>query len=176
MTEELRGVVAAIVFHSADGVFCVFRMKLKDSGKLITAAGEAGTPSVGQSVTVRGCWVRHPRFGMQFKAEAFVESRPENAEEIRDYLASGSVEGIGPQLAQRITDRFGSRTLEIMDENMEALLDVPGIGLKKLEQIRKSYEEGTALRTLTLTLQAASVPVRFASSFLKTYGEEAEHV
>lgn len=176
MTEELRGVVAAIVFHSADGVFCVFRMKLKDSGKLITAAGEAGTPSVGQSVTVRGCWVRHPRFGMQFKAEAFVESRPENAEEIRDYLASGSVEGIGPQLAQRITDRFGSRTLEIMDENMEALLDVPGIGPKKLEQIRKSYEEGTALRTLTLTLQAASVPVRFAASFLKTYGEEAEHI
>lgn len=176
MTEELRGVVAAIVFHSADGVFCVFRMKLKDSGKLITAAGEAGTPSVGQSVTVRGCWVRHPRFGMQFKAEAFVESRPENAEEIRDYLASGSVEGIGPQLAQRIIDRFGSRTLEIMDEDMEALLDVPGIGLKKLEQIRKSYEEGTALRTLTLTLQAASVPVRFAASFLKTYGEEAEHV
>ena len=39
MTEELRGVVAAIVFHSADGVFCVFRMKLKDSGKLTNYGG-----------------------------------------------------------------------------------------------------------------------------------------
>lgn len=134
MMEELQGTVAAIVFQSADGVFCVLRLKRKDNGQSVTAAGQIGVPAVGRSVTLRGCWVQHPRFGMQFKAVSMTEQMPERSEDIEQYLASGEIEGIGPAMARRIVDAFGSRTLEILDRNPEALLSVPGIGERKLKR------------------------------------------
>lgn len=175
MSEELRGTVDYIVFSSSDETFCVMRL-LTEDGKKATAAGEVGTPRVGQSVMLRGCWTRHPRFGMQFKAESMAFARPARSEDILRYLMSGEVEGIGPSMARRIVNRFGKDTLTLMDENIEALLDVPGIGKKTLEKIRKSYEEGAALRELTLRLQAADVPTRFAKILQKNYGARVMEV
>ena len=171
MTEEIEGTVSAVVFHSTDGVFSVFRLKQKESGKSVTAAGQVGVPSVGQTVALRGCWVRHPRFGMQFKAESMAEVRPESAEDIVQYLASGEIDGVGPAMARRIVDTFGSRTLTVMDEEIDALLSVPGIGPKKLEQIRASYAAGAELRQVVLLLQSAGVPSRFAAVLQKRYGD-----
>lgn len=171
MTEELLGKVAAVIFHSSDGVFSVFRLKDKKSGTVVTAAGQVGVPAAGQTVALRGCWVRHPRFGMQFRADSMAEVRPERAEDIEQYLASGEIDGIGPALARRIVDRFGSRTLEVMDGRIEALLEVPGIGEKTLARIRASYQSGAVLRDLVLLLQSAGVPSRFAASLEKRYGD-----
>lgn len=174
--EELQGTVDVIVFSSSDGVFSVFRLKEKESGKTVTAAGQIGVPTAGAHVTLRGCWTKHPRFGMQFKADSMAEDRPERAEDIEKYLADGHVDGIGPALARRIVDHFGSKTLSVMDENIEALRDVPGIGAKKLEMIRTSYREGAALRDLVLLLQSANVPTRFAASLQKMYGDQVMEV
>lgn len=175
MTEELRGTVETIVFSSSDGIFCVFRLR-DGSGKTVTAAGDVGTPRTGQNVALRGCWVRHPRFGMQFRADSMAETMPERAEDIERYLASGEVDGIGPALAGRIVSRFGKETLHVMDERIDELLDVSGIGEKTLERIRASYEEGRALRGLVLFLQSAGVPTRFARLIQKAYGSEAEEL
>lgn len=172
MTETLTGTVDFVVFSSADGVFSVFSVKVSETGKRATVAGEVGTPRVGQHVEMRGCWTRHPRFGMQFKAESMLEVRPDSAEDIENYLASGEVAGIGPALAARIVATFGKKTLEIMDDNIEALLNVPGIGPSKLETIRKSYEAGAALREIVILLQSVGVPVRFAKEMQKAYGED----
>ena len=171
MTEELQGKVAAVIFHSSDGVFSVFRLKDKQSGTVVTAAGQVGVPAVGQTVALRGCWVKHPRFGMQFRADSMAEMRPERVEDIEQYLASGEIDGIGPALARRIIDRFGSRTLEVMDSRIDALLDVPGIGEKTLARIRDSYQSGAELRDLVLLLQSAGVPSRFAAALQKLYGD-----
>lgn len=176
MTEELQGKVAAVIFHSSDGVFSVFRLKDKQSGTVVTAAGQVGVPTVGQTVALRGCWVKHPRFGMQFRADSMAEVRPERAEDIEQYLASGEIDGIGPALARRIIDRFGSRTLEVMDRRIDALLDVPGIGEKTLARIRASYQSGAELRDLVLLLQSAGVPSRFAAALQKLYGDGLEQV
>lgn len=176
MTEELQGKVAAVIFHSSDGVFSVFRLKDKQSGTVVTAAGQVGVPAVGQTVALRGCWVKHPRFGMQFRADSMAEVRPERAEDIEQYLASGEIDGIGPALARRIIDRFGSRTLEVMDSRIDALLDVPGIGEKTLSRIRASYQSGAEIRDLVLLLQSAGVPSRFAAALQKLYGDGLEQV
>lgn len=175
-TEELRGMVAAIVFRSADGAFCVFRLHENESGRMITVAGAMGVPAEGQHVVLRGCWVRHPRFGMQFKADSMVSIRPEAAEDIEKYLASGEVAGIGPSLAKRIVAEFGSKTLDVMDHSIEDLRRVPGIGKKTLERICHSYTEGAAQRDLVLFLQSVNVPTRFAAALQKTYGEQVEKV
>ena len=139
--EELCGTVERIIYTSPDGTFCVLRMREKDSGKQVTVTGSMGVPSQGESIIVRGCWTRHPRFGVQFKGQSMEVSKPETSDEIENYLASGVIEGIGPAMAGRIVAHFGKDTLHIMDENIDALLEVPGIGEKTLQKISASYEE-----------------------------------
>ncbi len=174
--ETLEGVVIVVIFHSNDGMYCVFRMKEQQSGSVITVTGQVGVPSAGQKVSIRGCWVRHPRFGMQFRAESMMKALPDSAETMVQYLGSGEIEGIGPAMAKRIVDTFGSRTLDVLENNMEALLEVPGIGRKKLERIRASFDERADSRNMVILLQRAGVPVRFASVLQKTYGEGLRQV
>ena len=174
--EELCGTVERIVYTSPDGTFCVLRMREKDSGKQVTVTGSMGVPSQGESIIVRGCWTRHPRFGVQFKGQSMEVSKPETSDEIKNYLASGIIEGIGSAMAGRIVAHFGKDTLHIMDENIDALLEVPGIGEKTLQKIAASYEEVKSTGELIMLLQKAGISPHIAMEMQKLYGEDAEEV
>ena len=152
MIEELKGIVKKIIFSSDDGKFCVFLLEEKESKKVVTIASNSGTPYGGESISLRGCWQKHPRFGMQFKATAMEMMRPEESEEVEQFLASGMIDGIGPAVAKRIVDHFGQKTMDIFETNIDALLDVPGIGPKSLAKIKESYEEISGLQSLILFL------------------------
>lgn len=54
MTEELRGVVKAVIFKSKDESYCVFRIEEKESGTSVTVTGNIVIPYVGENVVVRG--------------------------------------------------------------------------------------------------------------------------
>ena len=96
MTEEIQGIVKKTIFSSKDGRFCVFLIEEKESGKTVTVSLNSELPYIGQHVLLRGCWFKHPRFGLQFKAQQMQAFVPEKSEEIRKYLSSGVIAGIGP--------------------------------------------------------------------------------
>ncbi len=62
MTEELRGVVKAVIFKSKDESYCVFRIEEKGSGTSVTVTGNIVIPYVGENVVVRGGLVEAPPF------------------------------------------------------------------------------------------------------------------
>ena len=176
MTEELRGIVRQIRFSSDDGKFCVFQLEEKESQKVVTIASNSGTPYIGESVFLRGCWQKHPRFGMQFKAFSLEMMKPEETEEIKQFLASGMISGIGPSTAQRIVDQFGKKTMDILENNIDALLDVPGIGPKSLSKIKESYEQISSLQDLILFLQSVGIAEHYAVDMQRLYGEQVMEV
>lgn len=176
MTEELHGTVRKVIFSSDDGRFCVFLFENKDTGKIATAAYRGSAPYVGQGLLLRGCWMRHPRFGMQFKCDSIENVKPDGAEETRMFLASGLIDGIGPSMAARIVDHFGKKTLDIFENNIDALTEVPGIGAKTLEKIKASYAEIAGQQDLILFLQSLGIPDHFALEIRKFYGDDAEDV
>ncbi len=176
MMEELRGIVKTIVFTSEDQSFCVFRMNERESGDSVTVAGSVITPYVGENVSVRGCWERHPRFGMQLKAESLEQIKPEKTDEIEKFLASGMIAGIGPSIAKKIVDHFGKNTLDIFENHIDALSEVPGIGEKTLERIKSSYAGVGILQELIMFLQSLGIPEHFAVSMNRMYGEDVMQV
>lgn len=176
MTEELRGTVRKIIFSSDDGRFCVFLLEDKESRKIMTAAYRGPAPYVGQPVLLRGCWERHPRFGMQFKCSSLENVKPEESEETKQFLASGLIEGIGPSMAGKIVDRFGRKTMEVFEKHIDDLRKVPGIGKKTLEKIKNSYEQIREEQSLIMFLQSLGISERFASDIHKKYGDETEEV
>lgn len=176
MTEELRGTVRKIIFSSDDGRFCVFLLEDKESRKIMTAAYRGPAPYVGQPVLLRGCWERHPRFGMQFKCSTLENTKPEETEEIKLFLASGLIDGIGPSMAGRIVDHFGRKTLEVFENRIDDLRQVPGIGRKTLAKIKESYEKVREEQELIMFLQSLGISESFAADIRKRYGGETEDV
>lgn len=176
MTEELRGTVRKIIFSSDDGRFCVFLLEDKESRKIMTAAYRGPAPYVGQLVLLRGCWERHPRFGMQFKCSTLENTKPEETEEIKLFLASGLIDGIGPSMAGRIVDHFGRKTLDVFENRIDDLRQVPGIGRKTLAKIKESYEKVREEQELIMFLQSLGISESFAADIRKRYGGETEDV
>ena len=176
MTEELRGTVRKIIFSSDDGRFCVFLLEDKESRKIMTAAYRGPAPYVGQLVLLRGCWERHPRFGMHFKCSTLENTKPEETEEIKLFLASGLIDGIGPSMAGRIVDHFGRKTLDVFENRIDDLRQVPGIGRKTLAKIKESYEKVREEQELIMFLQSLGISESFAADIRKRYGGETEDV
>lgn len=176
MTEELRGTVRKIIFSSDDGRFCVFLLEDKESRKTVTAAYRGPAPYAGQLVLLRGCWERHPRFGMQFKCSTLENTKPAETEEIKLFLASGLIDGIGPSMAGRIVDHFGRKTLDVFENRIDDLRQVPGIGRKTLAKIKESYEKVREEQELIMFLQSLGISESFAADIRKRYGGETEDV
>ena len=176
MAEGLRGTVETIIFTSRDGGFCIFRMSEYESGSPVTVTGNIRIPYVGEKVLVRGCWVRHPRFGMQLKADVLEQIKPEKTEEIEQFLSSGMIAGIGPAMAKKIVSHFGKQTLDIFENHIDLLSEIPGIGKKTLEKIKSSYSGIGALQEIVMFLQSLGIPERFALPMNQMYGENVMRV
>ena len=82
--------------------------------------GELGEIEDGETLLVEGEYITHSKFGTGFKASYCERKLPSTAENIRKYLSSGTISGIGPSLAKRIVDVFGDETLEVMEHHPES--------------------------------------------------------
>ena len=176
MIEELRGTVRRCIYASDDGRFCVFQIEDKESRKLACATYHGRGPYVGEQILMRGCWQKHPRFGVQFSAKSMEMVKPEETEDIIHFLASGMIDGIRETMARRIVAYFGKKTMDIFEKNIDALLEVPGIGPKGFEKIKKSYEMISGLKEIIMYLQSLAIPEKYAADMQKRYGENIKSV
>ena len=119
-----------IVFQAAEGTFSVFRGENPEVGTVsVVYKGQA--PFAGEQVRLSGSWGDHPRFGRQFQARSWEAVQPKGTEGLVKMLGSGVLKGVGPAMAQRIVDKFGEETLEILEKSPERLREVSGIGKRR---------------------------------------------
>ena len=173
--EELTGVVDHIIFAAGDGAFSVFRLRMEHAGKC-TATVKGAAPLVGQEVHLVGTWVTHPRFGRQFQAMRMRVSAPTSAGGIERFLASGTIDGVGPAMARRIVEKFGTEALLIIERTPSRLREVAGIGAKTAEKIAASYLRQSELRDIMLWLEDHGITGAYAGRIFKAYGSLAVEV
>ncbi|KYH29366.1 MULTISPECIES: ATP-dependent RecD-like DNA helicase [Clostridium] len=165
---EIQGKVEDIVFKNEDNGYVVAH--IKDKKRKITITGCMPFILEGQNLKVQGEWVKHPHFGQQFKVTSCEEIVPNSLEGIEKYLSSGIISGIGPVTAKKIVEHFGEKTLEILDEDIERLKEIEGIGNKKVETIAKSYSKQREIRNIMVFLQTYGVTVKQCVKIHKKYG------
>lgn len=147
--EILKGVIENVVFYNADNDYTVIEIVGEDHS-LITAVGTMTIPFEGENVTLTGKWSYHKEFGKQFCFDSYEKHLPKEIEGILQYLSSHTVKGVGPVTAQKIVDRFGENTFEVMESHPEWLTDIPGITMKKAAQISESFREQNVLRGVVM--------------------------
>lgn len=135
--DTVCGCVEDISFRNEENGFTVLHMSTADD--IVTAVGILPSVNVGESVKMTGTWQIHKTFGRQFKAESCIASMPANLGDMYRYLASGAVKGIGPATAEKIIDKFGEKTFEILESDSEALATLSGITKKKAKQICERF-------------------------------------
>ena len=170
--ETLKGEVLNVIFYNPENEFVVAKIK-ENRGEEIIITGNLGQLLPGEEITLKGLWTHHPRFGRQFKASECTHNFSSSAQGIKRYLSSNLVKGIGPVLADRIVKRFKEKTLEVLDKNPDLLLEVEGIGDKKLSQIKNSWDEQKEIRNIILFLQSYNISPSFAPKIFKNYGMDA---
>ena len=68
---------------------------------------------------------------------------------------------------------LGSQTMAVMEKEPKRLLEIEGIGAKKLAVITESFYEEKQVNDLALDLETHGVSGRYAARLVQKYGEEA---
>ncbi len=170
--EFLKGLVDSILFKDDEGSYSVLRVKTPDMGD-VTVAGDV-TAYPGEEIEVEGAWRESPRYGRYFRVASYITHPPERTEGIKKFLGSNLVKGIGEEVAGRIVKAFGEDSLRVIEEDPERLLQVKGIGKKRLEAIIRSYQKVKDIRKGMVFLCSCGLGVGYARKVVKIYGEKTE--
>ncbi|HWR92331.1 MAG TPA: AAA family ATPase [Desulfobacterales bacterium] len=172
--ETLRGIVDRVTYHNPDSGWSVLRVfPFNSPSQQETVIVHQMKVFAGATMEFQGAWTNHPKFGRQFKAAKAVEKKPASAAALEKYLGSGLIKGVGPKTAKKIVSHFGEQALDIFEEQIERLVEIPGIARKKLETIRAAWAEHRAIRDVMMFLQSHGISTLFAVRIYKEYGDNA---
>jgi exodeoxyribonuclease V alpha subunit len=173
MSETLEGQVERIVYANESNNYTVAKVEVSGNLDLVTVVGQLAGIAPGQELKLSGRWETHPKYGEQFRATGYAASLPVQLQGIKKYLASGMIKGIGPAMAERLVDCFGEDTLQVIEKSPEKILEVDGIGEKRLQIIRQAWESQKDIRDVMIFLQGHGVSTGYSVKIFKQYGQEA---
>ncbi len=167
----IEGTIENIVYTNPENGYSV--IDLSYEGSLVTVVGIMPSCCVGEKLKVKGQWTKHPSFGTQFKAEACECSMPKSAGDMLRYLSSGTVKGIGPKMAQKIVERFGEHTFDVLENHPDELAQIKGISMDKAMEMSEKFRSQFAVREVIIALERVGMNSSECLSAYKAYGTAA---
>ncbi|WP_455360125.1 SF1B family DNA helicase RecD2 [Streptomyces sp. SYSU K21746] len=168
----VEGVLERITYANEESGYTVARVDTgRGGGDLLTVVGSLLGAQPGESLRMEGRWGSHPQYGKQFTVENYTTVLPATIQGIRRYLGSGLIKGIGPKIAERIVEHFGTDTLDVIEQQPERLIEVPGLGPKRTKLIGAAWEEQKAIKEVMVFLQGVGVSTSIAVRIYKKYGD-----
>jgi exodeoxyribonuclease V alpha subunit len=173
MLADLQGQIERITYTNDENGFTIAKVKVYGRRDLVTVVGSLVAPMPGEIIKMKGEWSNHPKYGEQFKIVHYRTQVPATVYGIQKYLGSGLIKGIGPIMAKRIVEVFGKETLDVIEHDIEKLDEVSGIGKKRIQMIKRAWEEQKEIREVMIFLQAHGVSSGYATKIFKQYGSES---
>ena len=168
--EILQGTISAVIYQNYENGYAVLRLNC--GGQTVTVVGTIPLPAIGERLMVTGKWSNHASFGRQFEAEFLERLLPQGAEEIRAYLSSRAIKGIGPVMAARIVEYFGDETLMILERNPERLALIPGISEERAKLFGEEFRRQSSMRHLMEYFTLHHLPAELAVKAYRLYGDK----
>lgn len=168
---EINGAVERIVFRNEQNGYSVIELSVEN--ELVTAVGIMPYISAGETVKLLGIFKSHPTFGEQFSVEICERSMPTTTAAILKYLSCGAIKGIGPSTACKLVEKFGEKTLEIIEKNPQELAKIKGITQEKAKKISEEFAKIFGIRELMIYLGKYGITPEEAIKIYKIYGQDA---
>ena len=193
--QEKRFKVKKIVYYNSQRASGVLGLKpVDDLGNLgtilvnrygdVTACGNFIKPEENEEVIISGEVVTHDTYGKQIdiKALDFVDERKKTVSEnsdntfskegFIDFLAKSDVAGVDVKIAEKIYDAFGDKSLNVVTERPEDLLEIKGIGKKTVEKIKSTVGYTRKHKRTINFLLGLGLYKRIISKLIGEFGEE----
>lgn len=171
----ISGVVSSILYQKDDSDWKLFLVNLSQSDMCgsIKVSGNADV-LVGDFVDIDGEYVEHKKYGTSFKASYVSQRLPDDVNYYPAYLVR-NISGVGKVTANAIVKEFGMETFNVIQNSPERLADIPGISLKKANNIStqlngKNMSFGEQKEFFRLGIQpilAEKIKKRYGASFKK---------
>ncbi len=171
--EEINGVIERITYRDEESGYGVIKVRVKGFSELLTLTGKFIEMNVGAVIEAKGNFVVNKKFGKQFSVKEYRESLPASIYGIEKYLGSGLIEGIGPKFAKQIVEKFGKNTINVIENDPMKLLDIPNIGVKRINAIKESWKKHKNIKDLMIFLSNCNVSTSIAHKIYKVYGEKS---
>lgn len=171
--ETIRCTVEGLTYYNSENDYAVVRAKSEPRGNLFVAVGTFARFCPGVRLEIDGEYKTDLRYGIRFEALSWREIMPDNQKGLERFLGSGYIKGIGRATAKAIVRHFGKETVYILENEIERLGEVPGLGKKRLKQICEGWSEHRAVRDIFIGLQSYGVSSAFASKIFRIYGSDA---
>jgi len=172
-TATLEGRIERITFHNPETHYMVARLGIEGQSQPVTIVGHLPQPKPGETLRVAGVWKDHPKYGAQFQVTGFELLLPAAVDDIRKYLSSGLIAGIGPKTAERLIRHFQGDTLTVIESQPQRLAEVRGIGPETAQKISTAWQQHHAVRELMRFLQDIQVQPSHGARIYKLYGADA---
>lgn len=169
--EEVTGTVESVVYRNEQNGYTILEVST-DKKELVTVVGTMPFVSEGENITVRGSYVVHSEYGRQLRADSFEKRIPEQPDAILKYLSSGVIKGIGPKTAEKIVEKYGADTFEVMSNHPDWLADFKGISPRRALEIGDEIRRQMGFYRL-FDFCRDVVPMHVALRIYQNYGERA---
>lgn len=164
------------IFFSEESGYGVFKVSVKGTREQTTLVGNLLDVNEGDLLEISGEEVDHPTYGKQIRVLSFKAVLPEDKEGIVKYLSSGRIKGVGQKTAERIVDRFGTGTFEILQEHPERLREIKGIKKFIVDEVKKNIKENKVIRELTVKLAPYGIGNETIFKINKEFGDDVFRV
>ena len=170
----IKGDIEDIRFRNEENGFTIIVADVQ--GEYVICKGIFPPLIEGQTVSMEGKFVLHPKFGRQFDVETVKIEAPDTIDGIVRYLGSGIIKGIGPALALRIVSVFGNQTFKVIEFTPHLLAQVKGISKKRAVAIGEAYGEIKVMQDAVMFLQQYGITINTAIKIYNTYQTETVEI
>ena len=171
---QIQTVIEETIFRNDENGYSVVAVR---AGKAnVTVVGILPRLSPGEQVVFDGEYSLHPHYGKQFKAEKCDIKKPSTLLGVERFLGSGLIKGVGPATARQIVEKFGMKTLDVLNDSPMRLCEISGIGRKRALQIAAGFADTIGSRQTMIFLQSYGVTSKLSVKISKYYGEQAQEL
>jgi len=164
----MEGTVERVVFRNGQNGWTV--LDVSAAGGLHKVVGVMPDVQTGETVKLQGDWVDHPSFGVQFRADRYEHSLPQDADGVLRYLSSGVIKGVGVATAAAIVKKFGEDTVRILEQEPMRLKEIRGITATRAAAIGKEFAAQFGLREVILAFSSYGLTANEAMRCYKKWG------
>jgi len=168
---EIEGVVTDIIYQNEVNSYVIAEFEMEE--EIITIVGYLPFVNSGDTLKLIGKYVEHKDYGTQFKVDTFEKLMPKTVEAIERYLANGTIKGIGPVTAKKITKTFGEETIHVLKYEPERLSKISGISEEKAKEISRSFVENWEVWQIVGFLERFGIGIESAKKVYDLLGVNA---
>ena len=167
---KLTGEIIKVRYINEDNGYSVFDLNTSDGE--IKIVGIFDSVNIGESLEVEGEFTYDNKYGEQLNVTSYKKKLPSSVVEIERYLSSGIIATIGPKNAGYIVEKFGKKSLDIVFDETDRLIEVRGIGKKSIEKIKKSVEELRFSKNILFYLSGLGISLSLSKKIYSIFRED----